>query len=258
MFTVRNIGAICAVVIFGLVCNLFYRESGISTKNAAGGVSNALSRTEMYDRKVSVDEHGFPSIVHQMWKDDVSTAPPETLRWRDGCMKLNDEIDFRMYDDEYLKWFVEKYYPVYAPLFRSLWGIYMADMARVVMVYHYGGIYMDLDFYCVKKFKCLEAKVVELSKTTLPSGYADKLGDYDSPGKANHLLAVPREPDAHAMLFREKERVVIQDFYLVTPKHPFLKWFLDDKLASFYYETDLKNNHNGPPTTKGPFSYVNY
>ena len=27
-----------------------------------------------------------------------------------------------------------------------------------------------------------------------------------------------------------QDRVVIQDFYLATPRHPFFKWFLDDRM----------------------------
>ena len=53
-----------------------------------------------------------------------------------------------MYYDKDLLEFVKTNYPEYLALYQSLKGVYMADMARVLVVYHYGGIYMDLDFYC--------------------------------------------------------------------------------------------------------------
>ena len=53
-----------------------------------------------------------------------------------------------MYYDKDLLEFVETYYPEYLALYKSLKGVYMADMARVLVIYHYGGTYMDLDFYC--------------------------------------------------------------------------------------------------------------
>lgn len=53
-----------------------------------------------------------------------------------------------MYYDKDLLEFVKTNYPEYLALYQSLKGVYMADMARVLVIYHYGGIYMDLDFYC--------------------------------------------------------------------------------------------------------------
>ena len=53
-----------------------------------------------------------------------------------------------MYYDKDLLEFVKANYPEYLDLYQSLKGVYMADMARVLVIYHYGGIYMDLDFYC--------------------------------------------------------------------------------------------------------------
>ena len=55
-----------------------------------------------------------------------------------------------MYYDADLLQFVKSNYPEYLQLFNSLKGVYMADMARVLVIYHYGGIYMDLDFYCYR------------------------------------------------------------------------------------------------------------
>ena len=47
--------------------------------------------------------------------------------------------------------------------------------------------------------------------------------------KETNLLVVSLEPRIHANVFRDKDRVVIQDFFMATPKHPFFKWFLDDR-----------------------------
>jgi hypothetical protein len=43
------------------------------------------------------------------------------------------------------------------------------------------------------------------------------------------VLVVSLEPTIHANIFRDKERVVIQDFYMSTVRHPFFKWLLDDR-----------------------------
>ena len=69
-------------------------------------------------------------------------------------------------------------------------------------------------------------------------------------GDTPDVLAVSLEPSVHAAIFRSKERVVIQDFYMATPRHPFLEWFLDDRLVSYLSDVD-----QGREPSKGPFSY---
>jgi hypothetical protein len=58
------------------------------------------------------------------------------------------------------------------------------------------------------------------------------------------LPTVSREPTVHAHLLHEKDRVVIQDFFMATPKHPFFKFFLDEKMEKF----------NQGVISEGPFS----
>lgn len=65
-------------------------------------------------------------------------------------MTVNPDHVFKMYYDADLLEFVKNNYPEYLELFQSLKGVYMADMARVLVIYHFGGIYMDLDFYCYR------------------------------------------------------------------------------------------------------------
>ena len=55
-----------------------------------------------------------------------------------------------MYYDADLLEFVSKEYPQYLPLYSSLHGVYMADMARVLVVYHHGiSIMIVYDYFLV-------------------------------------------------------------------------------------------------------------
>ena len=173
----------------------------------------------------------FPKIIHQMWESPSKPLGNDMTRWRMGCRDVNEEWEFRFLYDNDLEAFVSKEYPQYLPLFRILEGVYMADMARILLVYHYGGIYMDADFYCHRPFDCLIHQIL-----------ANELKHY----KGNDMLVVSREPPMHEHLFRHKDRVVIQDFFLATPKHPFFKWLLDDRMEK------LDEDKLG---TRGPFSY---
>jgi len=97
----------------------------------------------------------------------------------------------------------------------------MADMARVLLAYHFGGIYMDLDFYCHRPFKCLLSHVRDLliqqQQQTLAhrmlSNTHSNATSTTTPASLplpKDVLVVSREPLAHAVLFRNKTRVVIQ------------------------------------------------
>jgi hypothetical protein len=118
----------------------------------------------------------------------------------------------------------------------------MADMARLLLIYHYGGIYMDTDFYCHRPFSHLIDNVIQ-TMHSIPSFH-----EYLTNNLSKDLLVVSLEPKVHANLFRHKERVLIQDFFLATPKHPFFKWLLDDR--------NNKSQMIDYSYVKGPFSYA--
>lgn len=240
----------CVCILYLLVRNAFYDDYyGISSVDRAH-FGEMISDSKQL-RRVRSTTNGnadrvqmhVPKIVHQMWKSG-SDPPPETVRWQKGCKKLNPDLEFRMYDDDDLARFVEREYPKYLPLFRALSGVYMADMARVLLTYHYGGIYMDLDFYCYRPFSCLEDMVDILSFNQ------DRSRGRGRSGETPDVLAVSLEPSVHANIFRSKERVVIQDFYMATPRHPFLEWFLDDRLVTYLRDIEQEKD-----PFKGPFSY---
>jgi hypothetical protein len=121
----------------------------------------------------------------------------------------------------------------------------MADMARVILAYHFGGIYMDLDFYCHRPMLCLENYAVQMLTRHFPQYNLTR--QLILQHKVNILL-VPREPLIHAVYLHGRPRVIIQDLYMATPKHPFLRWLLDDLTVEF-----VQNNYT--LTRKGPLSY---
>jgi hypothetical protein len=65
---------------------------------------------------------GIPAIVHQTWNTAIS-PPTEIVRWRNGCMKRNHGLSFKMYTDEDLHEFVKTHYSRYLPMFEKLSGV---------------------------------------------------------------------------------------------------------------------------------------
>ena len=84
----------------------------------------------------------------------------------------------------------------------------MADMARVLVIYHYGGIYMDLDFYCHRPFTCLIESLlpIELIGEDRGGGSASSSSRSSSSSSSvsKDMLVVSLEPAVHANIFRDK------------------------------------------------------
>lgn len=121
----------------------------------------------------------------------------------------------------------------------------MADMARVILAFHFGGMYMDLDFYCHRPMQCLEHYALHLLSKHKP--FQNVTRSHLIQHRVN-LLLVPREPLIHGYYLHGRPRVVIQDLYMSTPKHPFLQWLLDDLTTDFIHNNYTLNQ-------KGPLSY---
>jgi hypothetical protein len=119
----------------------------------------------------------------------------------------------------------------------------MADMARLIVTYHYGGVYMDLDFHCHRPLFCLEQFVLDTIRTSNDGANSQFPVDFHN----TPLLIVSREPYLHAKYIHHTNRIVIQDFFLASAKHPFIKWFLDSRLEAYLQNPNL--------ASKGPFSY---
>lgn len=118
----------------------------------------------------------------------------------------------------------------------------MVDMARIVLTYHFGGSYLDLDFYCHRPLHCLESYITKTFESQLGLTLeAIKQQKY-------HILIVPREPLIHSLFIHHRSRVVINDLYMATARHPCLEFILNNLNDGF-----VRNNYT--LSMKGPFSY---
>ena len=137
----------------------------------------------------------IPKIIHQTWK---SEKIPE--KWKDGvdsCHKIHKGYRYILWTHQMMTKFVRKYYPEFYPTYRDyMHDIQRCDAFRYLVLYKYGGIYLDLDLVCKKKL--------------------DEFLHYD--------LVLARSPNLPG--------AYINAFYMSIPKHPFLK-FCIDKLSKY-------------------------
>lgn len=92
-------------------------------------------------------------MIHQTWKS--SELDNQLKKYQNSWLRLNPEFQYHFYDDQDCLNFICQYYPLYAAVYHHLQtGVQKADFFRYLIIYHYGGIYADIDMECYKAFDC--------------------------------------------------------------------------------------------------------
>lgn len=97
----------------------------------------------------------IPRIIHQMWLPCWKQAPAQCRAYRAKWCALNPDWDYRFWDLGAVESLVAHYG------LTALWNdlkaertIKMADMARIVVLYHHGGLYVDMDIEPIAPLAC--------------------------------------------------------------------------------------------------------
>ncbi|KAL9939664.1 hypothetical protein V8E36_001481 [Tilletia maclaganii] len=115
----------------------------------------------------------IPRIIHQTWKD--STLPPQWQVLRDECRAMHPDYEYMLWTDAESRTFIQSHYEWFLPIFDAYpYPIQRADAIRYFVLHHYGGIYMDLDIGCLRRFDPLLRFEVILPKT-IPVGVSNDL-----------------------------------------------------------------------------------
>jgi mannosyltransferase OCH1-like enzyme len=91
----------------------------------------------------------IPKIIHQTWKNNKI---PE--RWKEAvesCKDKHKSYKYMLWTDESMKQFVKKEYPWFYKTYNDYpYLIQRCDAFRFLVLYKYGGIYIDMDIMCKK------------------------------------------------------------------------------------------------------------
>ena len=96
------------------------------------------------------------NIIHQIWfqgKDNINKEPYKS------CYN-NCRVKFKKWGWEHIIWDEKsidklfKKYPKYQKIYNSLpMTIQKIDVAKYMIMYHYGGVYVDMDMDCIKNIR---------------------------------------------------------------------------------------------------------
>ncbi len=94
-----------------------------------------------------------PKLIHQ-------TAPGDTKRWhplwalcQQTWKEKFPECKYKLWSDEDIDAFMRTRFPSFYPSFAGFrYQIHRVDAFRYFLLYEFGGIYVDMDYECVKPF----------------------------------------------------------------------------------------------------------
>ena len=91
----------------------------------------------------------IPKIIHQTWKEE--TVPPSLAPYQESWKRFNPDWEYRLWTDADNDALVRDEFPSLLELYSSLpRAIHRADFARVLYLWRFGGLYVDLDIEALR------------------------------------------------------------------------------------------------------------
>ncbi len=124
-----------------------------STRNPSKATTTTKNST-----LTPLSQYEIPLIHHRIWRDDsilqLDNHPNIPKNWAEAfrnCIDIHTKRNWTTYlwTDEGIRSFLIRQYPEFLPVYDSyLYDIQRVDAARYLILYHYGGVYTDLDIGC--------------------------------------------------------------------------------------------------------------
>ena len=113
----------------------------------------------------------IPKIIHNIWMGK-NAIPERNLYCANSIKEMNTDFKYILWKDDKIDKLMKEDFPEYYKKFNELPRTIMKiDMFKYFLMYKYGGLYTDMDYYMFKPFDLLEYKVV------IPSNREDKNGN---------------------------------------------------------------------------------
>lgn len=119
----------------------------------------------------NITDNRIPKIIHQTYKTE--DIPKHWIAGQQRCINLHPDYKYILWTDEMALSFIKEEYPWFLSTFKSYkYPIERADAIRYFVLYHYGGIYIDLDDGCNRRLDPLLSSSAFVRRTS-PSGISN-------------------------------------------------------------------------------------
>ncbi|KAJ6045006.1 uncharacterized protein N7446_003207 [Penicillium canescens] len=160
---------------------------GLLLQSFAPLISLLRRNEELFGSRVALPAPYRPDARHQMTSSGQiprilhQTAATETIpnKWiesQQSCIEAYSDFEYKLWTDESARDFLSIEYP----WFMDTWDAYAfpiqrADALRYFVLYHFGGVYLDMDTWCNQSFPLHEIGLntsthYALFKSTVPTG----------------------------------------------------------------------------------------
>jgi mannosyltransferase OCH1-like enzyme len=157
----------------------------------------------MNDELKEEESSMIPKIIHLTWKS--KKIPKKYRSYLKSIIRFHANWDIKIWTDRSMYQLVIENYPKYQKPYNSYSNmIQRCDFFRLLVVYHFGGVYLDLDMQIIKSLNELDESI----EIFFP---CEKIMDQESLIRHNN---------------RDSVRIGNYAFGSI-PKHPFLEYLLD-------------------------------
>lgn len=112
----------------------------------------------------------IPKNIHLVYINEHKEIPEIFKKTYDRIKSFHPSWNITLYDDNDARQILTEHLPYLLPTYNKLnHKIQQADFIRLVLVYLYGGFYMDLDMYCLKPLDDLAKYKVVLGEEKMMS-----------------------------------------------------------------------------------------
>lgn len=141
------------------------------------------------------NKYRIPHIIHQTYKNE--SVPASTAEYILSFSRLNPNWTYFFWTDETARMFIKKKFSFFLPVWDS-YKHYMhkADAIRYFVLYEYGGVYVDIDFECLRPLDSVTMK---------------------------YSAIFPVEPFEQSAFRLDLSYLINNAIIFSKPKHPFLK-----------------------------------
>lgn len=142
----------------------------------------------------------IPTIIHQVWEGKDGAIPDFLLQLSESWKELHPTWEYKLWTGSMMEIFLYEYYSEFAPIyFGYKYNVQRWDVIRYLILYKYGGVYVDLDYECIESMDT----------------YLE-----------NQSCCFGLDPKEHAQSLK-KEYIISNAWMASEPEHPFFKHIID-------------------------------
>jgi mannosyltransferase OCH1-like enzyme len=162
-----NLMEICKQEKVSLVCT---KKSSVQHT----GFSGITSRIRSFETCKDFEDVCTPKIIHQFWMN--FDLPDHLKRMQESVIYNHKDYEYKFWTDAAINNFVKSKYPDLYNYFESgfEFTIQKMDFARLLVLYHFGGVYIDLDSLCVRNVNDIIGYPCCLIKTKKHEAFSSK------------------------------------------------------------------------------------